>query len=321
MSTTITTYQPQSIASSIPSLTVDTLITSVYADVASSTARVYGQTFRAWVTWCESNGVNPLELLPSNVVGFLTSQDTSKQTRARQLAALRKLAAKAHTYALLVDADLARQFEAVRRLLDDVKTPAPETSKSRSKKALSPAAADKVLRVWADDNTPAAIRNNALIAVLLFTGMRRSEVAVLTWDCVDFENGVITVQAGKGGKRRECSIAGDYAIDALQQLQMAQPADYRYLFTPMKKNRDFAGDRPITGTDVYRVIKATEKASGIEFKPHDLRRTFITEALSIGVPVHEVQAAAGHAKGDTTLQYAQTTGARERRKLLKFRFG
>ena len=47
----------------------------------------------------------------------------------------------------------------------------------------------------------------------------------------------------------------------------------------------------------------------------DLRRTFITEALAT------VQAAAGHARGETTLRYAQAVDARRARRELKLRYG
>jgi integrase len=40
------------------------------------------------------------------------------------------------------------------------------------------------------------------------------------------------------------------------------------------------------------------------FQPHDLRRTFITEALATGTPLATVQAIVGHAQGSTTLGYA-----------------
>ncbi len=69
------------------------------------------------------------------------------------------------------------------------------------------------------------------------------------------------------------------------------------------------------------VVKATEAACGIAFKPHDLRRTFITEALATGTPLATVQAAAGHARGETTLRYAQAVDARTARKALKLRYG
>jgi len=31
---------------------------------------------------------------------------------------------------------------------------------------------------------------------------------------------------------------------------------------------------------VYEIIRKTSAEAGVEFKPHDLRRTFITEALA-----------------------------------------
>jgi integrase len=61
--------------------------------------------------------------------------------------------------------------------------------------------------------------------------------------------------------------------------------------------------------------------SGVEFKPHDLRRTYITEALATSTLLATVQAAAGHARGETTLRYAQAVNARQARKSLRFRYG
>lgn len=304
----------------------DRLTAAIAHDLSASSNRVYQQTFRAWGDYCQRCGQHPLDLRPENVTAFLKSNDTTRNTRNRQLAALRKLAAKAHGYALLaLDADAARMFEAITRLLADVKAPAPDasttTGKERTRRALTPAQADRVLRCWTGDNVT-DLRNHALIAVLLLTGIRRAEAAALVWSDVDFENGVITVRHGKGDKSREVPIAGDAALDALRRWQMAQPSDRRYIFCPVERGAKIGKDKPLSGTDVYRIVKATEAASGVTFKPHDCRRTLITEALSVGLPVHEVQAIAGHSRGDTTLLYAQTSSARERRNMLKkIRYG
>ena len=72
---------------------------------------------------------------------------------------------------------------------------------------------------------------------------------------------------------------------------------------------------------IYRVVKVTEADCGIAFKLHDLRRTFITEALATDTPLATVQATAGHARGETTLRYTQTVDARQARKALKLRYG
>jgi integrase len=164
-------------------------------------------------------------------------------------------------------------------------------------------------------------RNHALICLLALGGIRRSEAAALRWRDVDFANGVIAIRHGKGDKAREVPLAGDLALEALKAWQMTQEMGREYVFCAIRKGNYLSVDRPITGIDVYRVVEATVDASGIEFKPHDLRRTFITEALATGTPLATVQAAAGHARGETTLGYAQAVNARQARKELKLRYG
>lgn len=287
---------------------------------SDASKRVYRQTFESWRAWAAAAGVHPFDFRPASVTAFLTEKPTSKATRQRQLSALRKLAEKAHTWALLTDPEAARYFEALRALLADLKVPAPEKTTDREKRALTPAQADKLLRTWAGETAPEK-RNRALIAVLLLTGIRRAEAADLRWSDIDFDNGVLTVRHGKGDKARQVPIAGDYALDALRDWHMVQPMGYQHVFTPVERGGHVGKDQPITGTDVYRIIKATETAAGVTFKPHDCRRTFITEALATGAPLATVQAAAGHARGETTLHYAQAVDARRARKELKLRYG
>lgn len=301
---------------------VDEVITLALMSVeADGSKRVYRQTFESWRAWCEAQGYSALDLRPAHVVDFLGSQPTTKATRQRQLSALRKLAEKAHTWALLTAPEQARVFEALRALLNDMKPPAPTANVTeRERRALSPAEADKLLRCWSGDSA-ANQRNRALIAVLLLTGIRRSEAAALRWSDVDFDNGVLIVRHGKGDKRRTVPVAGDFALDALRAWKLRQPMTYEHVFTPVERGGHVGKDRPLTGTDVYRVVKATEAAAGVTFKPHDCRRTFITEALATGAPLATVQAAAGHARGETTLHYAQAVDARQARKELKLRYG
>lgn len=277
--------------------------------------RIYDQTYRAWKGYCDEQGLNPLEMTPARVLGFIGRGDTTKTTRQRQLSAMRKLAQVA--YILDPNDTTRRLYEA----LKVVKAPTPATRKNeRIKHVLTPAQADKVMRQWCDD-TPACKRNRALVAVLLLSGIRRSEAAALLWSDVDFENGVLHIQHGKGDKSRDVPLAGDFALDALREWQMCQPAGYVNVFTPVERGGSVGADHQITGTDVYRVVKKTEDSSSVTFSPHDARRTFITEALATNTPTPTVQKIAGHSRGDTTLRYAEGVDARRARKELKFRYG
>lgn len=293
----------------------DELTAFALQTVAASSARVYRQTFALWRAWCVDQGVDPLDLRPTQVLAFLTAQNVTRTTRQRQLSALRKLAQI--LYILAPSDDTRRIIEA----LKGIKVPTGgDNGHERTKRALAPSQADKVLRAW-DQLTPTHRRNRALIAVLALGALHRSEAAGLAWRDIDFENGVLSVRHGKGDKAREVPLAGDFALDALREWQVCQPTGRDFVFCPLERGDKLGKDKPISGTDVYRIVKATEDASGIAFKPHDLRRTFITEALAAGTPLATVQAAAGHARGETTLRYAQAVDARQARKTLKLRYG
>jgi len=138
---------------------------------------------------------------------------------------------------------------------------------------------------------------------------------------VDFDNGVLTIRHGKRDKRREVPIAGDFALDALRAWQLCHSSGREWVFCPVERGDKFGKDKPLSGTDVYRIVKATENASGVEVAPHDCRQTFITEALAQGTPTATVQAIAGHEQAATTLLYAQAVDARRARKELKLRYG
>lgn len=293
----------------------DRLLDGMAFMVAPSTLRIYRHTYSQWRMWCDENGVDILALWPTNVGTFLMSAPTSKGTRQNQLSALRKLTQALH---LATGDPTAERMTAALKL---VKPPTENASEShRPKRALTPAMADKVLRVW-EGNQPIHRRNAALIALLALTGLRRSEAASLRWCDVDFENHVVSVRYGKGGKARDVAIVGDYAVEALLAWADCQGEGREFVFCSVGKGGLLGEDKPITGTDVYRVVKATEAKSGVVFRPHDLRRTFITEALVMGTPLADVKAQAGHAQASTTLLYAQPVNAKERLSRLRLRYG
>ncbi len=70
----------------------DQLIDATLRQVAASSARIYGQTFKLWRGWCLVQQLDPFDLRPANVLAFLGAHSVAKSTRQRQLSALRKLA-------------------------------------------------------------------------------------------------------------------------------------------------------------------------------------------------------------------------------------
>jgi len=62
---------------------------------------------------------------------------------------------------------------------------------------------EKLLALLARDPSPQGVRDYALAATALLTGLRCSELANLQLGHVDLEAGVLRVVNGKGGKNRE----------------------------------------------------------------------------------------------------------------------
>lgn len=288
---------------------------------SDSSKRVYGDTYGKWLAWCEDNGEHDANLL--NVELWLNSEDTTIATRQRQLSAMRKLSKMLY---VITGHDTAKRMS---DYLTIIKAPRPsaklQAKQERVSIALTPAQADKLLRVWQDGDIPKHKRNNAMVAVMLLCGLRRAEVASLQWRDIDFSNSVITVRHGKGDKRREVPIAGHYAIDALKKWRKSQRAGHKYVFTSLNKYGNNSTtvdlDSHITGTDVYRAWTQASKLADVPCKPHDARHTLITELLATNMPIHEVQAIAGHSDGKTTLDYAITTSARDMVTRIKIRYG
>ena len=80
-------------------------------------------------------------------------------------------------------------------VLKMIKAPKPDQevtdNQERTRKALTPSEAERLLHVWDDDNTPRGKRNRAMIAVMLLSGVRRAELAAIMWHDVNLEEGTI----------------------------------------------------------------------------------------------------------------------------------
>lgn len=316
----IESHTPAPTVAAVPFATVAKMVERT---VAETSARVYRQTYSAWAQWCDVNAVAYMDIRAVNVYEFLAAGDTTSATRQRQLSAMRKFAQTL----VIVDGDEARRlYEA----LKVIKAPKPDTmttaDNERTKTALSPAQADSLLRGWSDSD-PLSRRNDAMIRLLAFTGLRRSELVSLLWDDIDIENQVIHIRHGKGDSARSVAIMDNTpgtitALAVWQALQVTDNPQRRFVFCGVTKGGALKADKPITAKTVYRVVQATaERADLPDIAPHDIRRTHITEYLASGGTLAGAQAQAGHAFPQTTLGYAQAVDAANRRQDASFRFG
>lgn len=182
-------------------------------------------------------------------------------------------------------------------------------------------------------------RFETLFTVTLFTGMREGEVLGLTWDCVDFERGIITIDkqiqlhqekgckayelaSTKNGKCRSMMAAP--SIMALLKRHRAVQAQQKLLAGSAWKNRDDlvftdALGSHLTKPTVYREFKRVAAAIGRpDARFHDLRHSYAVAAIRSGDDIKTVQSNLGHATaaftldvyGHVTMQMKQESAAR-----------
>ena len=134
-----------------------------------------------------------------------------------------------------------------------------------------------------------------IVSLALNTGMRKGEILALQWTQVDFANRLILVQNGKtDGSERRIPM-NDTVFGLLSKLQTNGQG--HLVFPSGRKN----GEKLRDFKTAYQKAVIIAKLAKIRF--HDLRHTFATRLLRIGVDLITVQKLLGHVKITTTARY------------------
>jgi integrase len=169
-----------------------------------------------------------------------------------------------------------------------------------------------LLKVCADDPTPAGARDAAILALLRGAGLRRAEAADLDLADYDPESGALTVRSGKGDKDRMV-YAPAGARAALRDWIAARGEEPGPLFYRVVKGGSPVARR-LAGQAMAVVCASRAKAAGVApFTPHDLRRSFISGLLDAGADMAVVQRLAGHEDPATTSRYDRRGEAAKQR--------
>ncbi len=142
--------------------------------------------------------------------------------------------------------------------------------------------------------------NIAIVILLLYTGIRASELCDLTIHDIDITDrkGTMTIRNGKGNKFRQVPLHKE-ARKALNDYIQYRPAD-----APTDKL--FIGQRgALTRSAVYKIVnKLGEKAIGKNVYPHMLRhQCFTTMAKKQDVDLKTIATLAGHSSIELTTKY------------------
>jgi site-specific recombinase XerD len=158
-----------------------------------------------------------------------------------------------------------------------------------------------------DVATVKGLRDRAILAVLLGCGLRRSEVAALTFVHVQQRDGrwCIVDLRGKHGRVRTAPMPTwtKVAIDAWASA--AGVAD-GCVFRAVNRADVVAGER-LGEKVVWQMLQQYSEAVGVAgVAPHDLRRTCAKLCRAAGGELEQIQLLLGHASVQTTERYLGT---------------
>lgn len=266
---------------------------AVERGTARNTLDSYARDLRRYAEHLAARGITDLAAVTEPVVAdFLASlreRGLAASSAARTLVAVRGLHRFAHREGL-APTDPARDVH-------------PPTPPRRLPKALP---VDDVLRLLdTAGDTPAALRDRALLELLYSSGARISEVVGLDVDDVDAAERTVLLD-GKGGKQRVVPV-GRPALAALDAyLVRARPSLAKRANPALFLNA--RGGR-LSRQTAWHVLKTAAERAGItaEVSPHTLRHSFATHLLEGGADVRVVQELLGHASVTTTQVYTLVT--------------
>lgn len=137
-------------------------------------------------------------------------------------------------------------------------------------------------------------RHNRAILLMLYEGLRVSEVPALDWRDVDLDAETMIIRDAKGGKDRALPIHARVARNLAETPEAKQVgAVCGHLDgTPMsyKSMPHIFGERYLAGF-------------GLDISAHMLRHTFAVQLLRGGADIRQIQMLLGHASLETTQRY------------------
>lgn len=145
------------------------------------------------------------------------------------------------------------------------------------------------------------LRNRLALYTLALTGLRSGEMLNLDWSDINFEQEIIMVRKGKGGKYRSVPMTPKLKVLLKQYWDsLKKPILHKAVFVSVEGNR-------LTRRTLHEVFVRCLKAANLEgrgFTPHKLRHTFATLLLQKGEALENIRELLGHEDISTTMIYA-----------------
>lgn len=274
------------------------------------TQQAYQRAVRRFLTWVEGQGVELVGITPGMVGQYLVGLGGSAAMRNQHLAALRGFFDRLVNRHVVI-LNPAASVKGVKEQVIEGKTPEITLEQARTLLASIRIAMTAKNDQGEEVELPLVVglRDRAILATLAYTVCRAGAVAKLRIGDFQHDGSQYVLRfSEKGGKSREIPVRHDLEGHILAYLDAAgigaENKD-RPLFRSTAGKTKRLTSNPLTTKDVCRMVKRRLRDAGLpsRLSPHSFRVTGITDLLTQGVPLDDVQYLAGHSSPRTTKLY------------------
>jgi integrase/recombinase XerC len=158
-------------------------------------------------------------------------------------------------------------------------------------------------------------RNRRACFLMIYAGLRLSEVVGLERRDIDLERRTITVrrEIAKGGRARVLPICDELLVEL-------EPIRSYALHWRVVDQGDTLRGKELKHKSLAHYFERTLPRHGLDIHAHQLRATFATELYLRGEDIITIQRLLGHADPKTTIRYIGACTAKEHAAVQKLRF-
>lgn len=271
---------------------------------AENTLLSYGSDVKKFLLFLENQKNGFLEIDLTLVLSFLAQEKIENRSRARLISSLRNFF------------DYLENFENI-SLQEDFLLLKNLKKTSSLPEFLEEEEIKTFFSVF-NLNTPANIRDKAMVELLYSCGLRISEMISIQMPQLNLEEGWLLVQ-GKGSKERFVPLGKVVLKNLVHYIERARSS-----FMPLNKNSPWLFlhrlKKPFTRVGAWKMIKKYALLSGVQknIKPHMFRHSFATHLLSAGADLRIIQELLGHSDLSTTQIYTHVQKEELRQTLYQY---
>ena len=154
-------------------------------------------------------------------------------------------------------------------------------------------------------------RDQAILSILYYSGIRASELVSLTLQDVYLKQRMIRVKKGKGNKERMVPITDECRLDIEAYLKNSRDKLISQTKTDERTPNLILNNKglPLTVRGLEFILDSIEQKTGtfVDLHPHILRHSFATHLLENGADLRVIQELLGHENINATQIYTHVT--------------